>query len=258
MVVFSLQCEFSSSQGTIYPYSSVEQSSPYIWCQATHTACLPRRALGQWNVEWHTSRVFSRMSSRISLDVDWTTPIEEKYAQVKLHHESPGFLVIILKKYVFNHPPVFFFRNYDLGTFVFLESKAKYYPQKSWGGFLCRKTLPNLGCAKKQCCSRYSVSKKTMPTFKFCWNFLLENIQFQTSRFRAMKKKEPELRKPQTAATTTASREKIAEKMERQIYDRLPEKPSDPNQQFFLVDFWVRGRHSWLRKATKMRLRRGL
>ena len=114
------------------------------------------------------------------------------------------------------------------------------------------------GVCKKQCCSRYSVSKKTMPTFKFCWNFLLENIPFQTSRFRAMKKKTSEPRKPQDAATTTASREKIAEKMERQIYDWLPEKPSDPNEQFFLVDFWVRGRHSWLRKATKTRLRKGL
>ena len=258
MVVFSLQCEFSSSQGTIYPYSSVEQSSPYIWCQATHTACLPRRALGQWNVEWHTSRVFSRMSSRISLDVDWTTPIEEKYAQVKLHHESPGFLVIILKKICVQPPTCFFLSQLWSGHFRFSLIQGQVLSSKILGRIFVPKNPTKPGVCKKQCCSRYSVSKKTMPTFKFCWNFLLENIQFQTSRFRAMKKKQPELRKPQTAATTTASREKIAEKMERQIYDRLPEKPSDPNQQFFLVDFWVRGRHSWLRKATKMRLRRGL
>ena len=170
----------------------------------------------------------------------------------------PGFFGDNSKKICVQPPTCFFLSQLWSGHFRFSLIQGQVLSSKILGRIFVPKNPTKPGVCKKQCCSRYSVSKKTMPTFKFCWNFLLENIQFQTSRFRAMKKKQPELRKPQTAATTTASREKIAEKMERQIYDRLPEKPSDPNQQFFLVDFWVRGRHSWLRKATKMRLRRGL
>ena len=88
------------------------------------------------------------MSSRISLDVDWTTPIEEKYAQVKLDHESPGFLVIIPKKYVFNHPPVFFFRNYDLGTFVFINPRPSIILKNLGEDFCAAKPYQTWGVQK--------------------------------------------------------------------------------------------------------------
>ncbi len=71
---------FNQSGSYPYPYSLVGQSSPYIWCQATHTVFLPRMALGEWNVEWHTSRFLPNVKQNFTSRCWLNQPIWEKYA----------------------------------------------------------------------------------------------------------------------------------------------------------------------------------